>query len=724
MNYSDFHVIRELGEGGNAKVNLVEDPLHTKVAIKVLTNKSKEKKSRFLNEIHILKDWGKKVAGIMPIYDYSETEFWYTMPIATPVMERIINNRLSPNIIVDYFIELCYTIAELHKNGISHRDIKPDNIHFYNNRLYLGDFGLVDFPDNVNNLTRSDKGLGAVFTIAPEMKRDPKNSDGIKADVYSLAKTLWMLLSLNGKGFDGQYNYFDSTHALNRIESLEATHLIEIEELISDSTNNDPNDRPSIEEFIIRLQKWKDVVASFSKQQKSQWLFLNEHILHNSGESVTWRDLDRIIDTLNSLSAIKAYNHMFFPDGGGQDFVSAIRTPEENGIEIWDDNKSCNIVFPKALHFEVFPHHEEWNYFLLELKTVEMCFDSEFCHEELVEDTTAHYIKPTYYQYGVYDYDTGDKYPIGYRLVERYTRGKFLFVLKNGPYNLINSTYDARHNDCSCEQFRDYINTLIDEYKLYGEDKSVFYNSQIANINPFIEKEDIASAHSITLKDIIKKHSISEDDYYSFRFKIVEFKEGFEGKYAKFYISFEPNNGMFEFDFKEIRLCTDGFLRKFERDNFCNVLFFSDREHAHEVLYQCKEKLLGEYGKEVFGYFLVKVIGISKPEHLFTRDEIESLMKEADDRVNNVLVIDEKGYARIVENNALDVHSFPVHHEKWIAGNKYVGKYSNLSTLEESYLSSLQGWLSYLQTKRSIYVDYLCTTKAEEALIDEINKTQ
>ncbi len=723
MQYGDFQILNELGRGGNAIVSLVEVSSQSKLALKKLKNTRGDRRQRFLNEIHILDKWSKKVNGIMPICDFSETEYWYTMPIATPVIRYIKDNNLKLEQIVEYFIGLCHTISELHQNDVTHRDIKPDNIYFYKERFYIGDFGLVDFPDNDNNLTRSDRGLGAIFTIAPEMKRDPANADGKKADVYSLAKTLWMLLSLDEKGFDGQYDYFDNTHALNRISSLKSTHIIEIEELISDSTSNDPNDRPSIDEFINRLANWKSVVSSFSEQQKSQWVFLNKHILHNSGESVTWRDHDRIIETLNKMSAINAYNHMFFPDGGGQDFVSAKKSPEENGIEIWDDNNSCNIVFPKALHFEAFSNHEEWNYFVLELSNVKKCFDSKLYYEELVEDTPAHYVEPTYYQYGVYDYEEGTKYPNGYRLVSRYTGGKFLFVLKNGPYNHINSTYDARHNDCSCEQFRDYINKLIDECDRYGEGKSAFFDSQIANTNPFATKEKIdCTHHSTSVKDLIDMHSISEDVFYSFRFKLPVLKEECKMKFAIFYISYHPNNGVVEFDSREIRLCSDGYLHKLERDDFGGVLFFNSRELAHEIMYRCKEQLFENHERPVFSYFSVNIIGISKPEHLFTKKEIRLIMEGADDRVNNTLVIDEEGCARIVENNELDIHSFPVHHEKWDAGNKYVGKYSDLSTLEETYLSSLRGWLRYLKTKRSIYVDYLGENQDEQQLIAEIRK--
>lgn len=185
MTYNDFKVLRKLGKGGNAIVQVVEDPSHVEYALKKLNENKKhkirrEKEQRFINEICILKNWANKIEGIMPIIKFSKREYWYTMPIAKPVIEHIKDKHLSLNIIIEYFIGLCYTMSKLHKNDVSHRDIKPDNIYFFNNRFYIGDFGLVDFPDNNNNLTRSDRGLGAIFTIAPEMKRDPKHADGKK----------------------------------------------------------------------------------------------------------------------------------------------------------------------------------------------------------------------------------------------------------------------------------------------------------------------------------------------------------------------------------------------------------------------------------------------------------------------------------------------------------------------------------------------------------------
>jgi hypothetical protein len=42
--------------------------------------------------------------------------------------------------------------------------------------------------------------------MAPEMKRESSNADLAKVDVYSLAKTLYILLTNNDKCFDGQYS--------------------------------------------------------------------------------------------------------------------------------------------------------------------------------------------------------------------------------------------------------------------------------------------------------------------------------------------------------------------------------------------------------------------------------------------------------------------------------------------------------------------------------------
>src|SRR5699024_6040634 len=117
-------------------------------------------RERFKSEIEIAKKYSKSIDGIIPIYESSNTEYWYTMPIAINVVDYIGDKPIKD--IVIGTIQISETLSKLHRKGVSHRDIKPSNIYYYDNRFSLGDFGLIDFPDNFNDFTRSDRGLGAI----------------------------------------------------------------------------------------------------------------------------------------------------------------------------------------------------------------------------------------------------------------------------------------------------------------------------------------------------------------------------------------------------------------------------------------------------------------------------------------------------------------------------------------------------------------------------------
>src|SRR5699024_8882177 len=121
--------------------------------------------------------------------------------------------------------------------------------------------------------------------------------------------------------------------------------------------------------------------------------------------------------------------------------------------------------------------------------------------------------------------------------------------------------------------------------------------------------------------------------------------------------------------------------------------------------------------------FTIGFIKSSKPSNLFTIREIERVMFKADDRVANRLVVDEEGHVKILEDNhTRNCYLYPVSLESLRARNLYVGKYSNLNTLNNNYIMLLQGWLDYLQNGRHQYIDYLQFNTNEESLISEIKK--
>lgn len=78
-------------------------------------------------------------------------------------------------------------------------------------------------------ISQGQTGTGAIFMIDLEMKRNPKPADASKADVFSLAKTLWMFLSGDEKSFDGVYDYLDQSHSLRYVSRFRKEHLVIME---------------------------------------------------------------------------------------------------------------------------------------------------------------------------------------------------------------------------------------------------------------------------------------------------------------------------------------------------------------------------------------------------------------------------------------------------------------------------------------------------------------
>jgi serine/threonine protein kinase len=91
--------------------------------------------------------------------------------------------------------QVCEGLHSAHKQGLIHRDVKPDNILVTRDGVAkLTDLGLVKDIDAEMNLTRTGKGLGTPHFMAPEQFRNAKNAD-VRCDVYSVAATLYMMVT-------------------------------------------------------------------------------------------------------------------------------------------------------------------------------------------------------------------------------------------------------------------------------------------------------------------------------------------------------------------------------------------------------------------------------------------------------------------------------------------------------------------------------------------------
>ncbi|MDB5309755.1 MAG: stkP 7, partial [Gemmataceae bacterium] len=91
--------------------------------------------------------------------------------------------------------QVCDGLQRAHKQGLVHRDVKPDNILVtLDGVAKLTDMGLVKEVEGDLNLTKTGRGLGTPHYMAPEQFRNAKGVD-VRGDIYSLGATLYALVT-------------------------------------------------------------------------------------------------------------------------------------------------------------------------------------------------------------------------------------------------------------------------------------------------------------------------------------------------------------------------------------------------------------------------------------------------------------------------------------------------------------------------------------------------
>ena len=739
----EYKIIRKMDGGGNANVFVAENVRGEAVAIKILREESgngkrtekrnRKKRIRFKIETEMVVGIQDEIEGVIPIFSYGlpdkrTKKYWYAMPIAIPLEDRLKEVK-SLEDKVNCVLELARTLEALHKKDIVHRDIKPKNIYFYNGKYCLGDFGLVDYPEK-RDLTSFQEAVGPKATMAPEMRYNAKNADGKKADVYSLAKTLWIVLTGVAHGFEGRYEEDDAIIGLRNDKRYKKEHLVELEVLLKQATEYDPSLRPSMEIFVTTLEKWLEIVSNFQKSNYSEWKYLQNRLFPKTVPSHTeWRDIDSIIKILNDIGSMPGLNHMFLPTGGGQDIETAKCANEESCICLVAGG--CNYIFkPHKLELENYGKNDyRWSYFRLQLEPIEPISDAiyEECRESLVEDFPGHYIVSDLANYG--RYNDGTEFPKGYRQVDRFLNGSFVIFSKQSVYNHISGTYDARHNKMSSIEFRHYIGTMRQSYSTI---KNFTKFLSIYQKNPFStkdEKEEVEIHRRI--EESCKFDKFIEENWDKWCLKEICDKNNNkkDGK-LEFAIMFHINGGTFgarKYVAENGYICEENVIPYPVRKD--GKYIFTDFNGAVKAIVEMKDyikKLCNESAiiwQEMGIYFTIKLFRIKPPSHVFTEKEIKEVLRSGNDFRNNRLVIDEEGYAQLIDSDLHYEHyRYPVSQESYNARNNYVGQYANLDDVSEIYQAMLDGWLHHLRTGQRYDVDYYEQCEDTEKMLAELKQ--
>lgn len=165
--------------------------------------KNINRKNRFQREIEAVQKL-RLHENIIRIVDkglFSDNnKSYYVMELADCTLEEYLAYIAGEYTkIFDVFEQICEGLSHIHKNGIMHRDLKPQNILIKDHVIKISDFGLCLFVDNLR-MTITSEAVGPRCYMAPELE-DGRNLDvTFAADIYSLSKVLYYMLS-DGKIF-------------------------------------------------------------------------------------------------------------------------------------------------------------------------------------------------------------------------------------------------------------------------------------------------------------------------------------------------------------------------------------------------------------------------------------------------------------------------------------------------------------------------------------------
>lgn len=196
--YDDYEIIEQIGEGGMAQVfrarnRTTGDLVALKVALPDVVA-DPVKRQRFEREFRIASKLNHP--ALVRALDYGEgpDHVYIVLELVDgsdllDVMEK--RGRLPEPEAVRLIVQVAEALQMAHDQGIIHRDVKPENILVTSKGdAKLTDLGLVKDLDTDLDLTRTRRGLGTPYFMAPEQFGDAKNV-GVTCDVYSLGATLY-----------------------------------------------------------------------------------------------------------------------------------------------------------------------------------------------------------------------------------------------------------------------------------------------------------------------------------------------------------------------------------------------------------------------------------------------------------------------------------------------------------------------------------------------------
>lgn len=251
-----------LGSGGFADVfSYNQDDLDREVAVKVLLNDLPPEAAKlFASEINLMAKLSShpSIVSVFQAGMAADGRPFLVMEVCPPptLRGRLRSRPFDVPKTLEIGVQIASAVETAHRLGMTHRDIKPSNILF----TEYGRAALTDFGISIPSL--SVPGAETAFSVAwapPEQIRN--QLVGPPADIYSLAATLWAMLTgrspFESETGENSYEAIQNRNLNDPIPPLNRTDVPEsLEWALRRAMDKDPAKRqPSALDFARQLQQ-------------------------------------------------------------------------------------------------------------------------------------------------------------------------------------------------------------------------------------------------------------------------------------------------------------------------------------------------------------------------------------------------------------------------------------------------------------------------------------
>lgn len=206
LQVKGYRVLSKIGEGGMSNVFLAErESDGAQVALKILNARPSDDKQllqRFIQESALIADIDH--SNVVKIYDkgFTEDYAYIAMEYFTGgSLKDVIAGGLTPRQALSLLAQAAAALAEIHRLGIVHRDVKPANMMLRaDGTMVLADFGIAKRTQGSMERTVHGEFFGTPYYISPEQANGHRATE--RSDIYSLGIIFYEML-MNKRPFEG-----------------------------------------------------------------------------------------------------------------------------------------------------------------------------------------------------------------------------------------------------------------------------------------------------------------------------------------------------------------------------------------------------------------------------------------------------------------------------------------------------------------------------------------